>query len=76
MCDGSLGIGCTVSWGDGSATTTGNVTGVNATDTTVNSLYTITGEHTYAKPGTYNGAVTLSAGNAASVTADFTVLVP
>jgi hexosaminidase len=76
MCDGSLGIGCTVSWGDGSATTTGNVTGVNATDTTVNSLYTITGEHTYAKPGTYNGTVTLSAGNAASVTADFTVLVP
>ena len=76
MCDGSLGIGCTIDWGDGSATTTGDVTGVNATGVHVNSLYTITGEHAYAKPGTYHGSVTLSSGNAAAVTADFTVLVP
>ncbi|HZR52135.1 MAG TPA: family 20 glycosylhydrolase [Streptosporangiaceae bacterium] len=76
MCDGSLGIGCTVDWGDGSATTTGDVTGTNATDTTVNSLYTISGAHTYAKPGTYHGTVTLSAGSAPSVTAAFTVTVP
>jgi hexosaminidase len=75
MCDGSLGIGCTIDWGDGSATTTGNVTGTNATDTQVNSLYAISGEHTYAKPGTYHGTATLSAGNAAPVTADFTVIV-
>jgi hexosaminidase len=72
MCDSSLGIGCTINWGDGH-TTTGDVTGRNATDTRVNSLYTISGEHTYAHPGTYHGAVTLSAGNAAPVTADFTV---
>ena len=76
MCDGSLGIGCTIDWGDGSATTTGDVTGVNATGVHVNSLYTITGGHAYAKPGTYHGSVTLSSGNAAAVTADFTVLVP
>jgi hexosaminidase len=75
MCDGSLGIGCTIDWGDGSATTTGDVTGTNATDTTVNSLYKISGTHTYAKPGTYHGTVQLSAGNATPVTADFTVTV-
>ncbi len=76
MCDGSLGIGCTIDWGDGGATTTGDVTGTNATDTKVNSLYAISGTHTYAKPGTYHGTVTLSAGNATPVTADFTAVVP
>jgi hexosaminidase len=75
MCDSSLGIGCTINWGDGK-TTTGDVTGVNATDTKVNSLYVISGQHTYAHPGTYHGVVTLSAGSAAPVTADFTVTWP
>ena len=75
MCDSSLGIGCTIDWGDGS-TTTGDVTGVNATDTQVNSLYTIFGAHTYARPGTYHGVVTLSAGNATPVTAAFTASWP
>jgi hexosaminidase len=75
MCDSSLGIGCTIDWGDGS-TTTGDVTGVNATDTQVNSLYTIFGAHTYAHRGTYHGVVTLSAGNATPVTADFTAIWP
>jgi hexosaminidase len=73
MCDGSLGIGCTINWGDGSATT-GDVRGTNATDTSVNSLYAIFGTHTYAHPGTYHGAVTLSAGAAKPVTATFTVI--
>src|ERR1700733_7758250 len=76
MCDSSLGVGCTINWGDGSATTTGDATGVNATGTHVNSLYTISGEHSYAKSGTYQGTVTLSVGNLAPVTADFTVRVP
>jgi hexosaminidase len=75
MCDSSLGIGCTISWGDG-ATTAGDVTGTNATDTQVNSLYAISGEHTYAHPGTYHGVVTLSAGNATPVSANFTVTWP
>lgn len=52
------------------------MTGTNATGTQLNSLYTISGTHAYAKPGTYHGTVTLSAGNAAAVTADFTVVVP
>jgi hexosaminidase len=73
MCDSSLGIGCTINWGDGTSTT-GDVAGANATDTRVNSLYTISGDHAYAHPGTYHGVVTLSAGSAAPVTADFTAL--
>ena len=75
MCDSSLGIGCTINWGDGT-TSTGDVTGTNATDTRVNSLYTIFGQHTYAHPGTYHGVVTITAGNAAPVTATFTARWP
>jgi hexosaminidase len=72
MCDSSLGIGCTIKWGDGS-TTTGDVTGTNATGTRVNSLYRISGDHTYAHPGIYHGVVIISAGNAKPVRARFTV---
>ena len=75
MCDSSLGIGCEIKWGDGS-TTTGDVTGRNATGTRVNSLYGITGEHTYAHRGTYHGEVIVTAGNAAPVEAAFTVTWP
>jgi hexosaminidase len=76
MCDSSLGIGCTINWGDGTAATTGDVTGVNATDTHVNSLYTISGTHRYRHPGTYHGTVTLTAGTAPPATASFIVRVP
>jgi hexosaminidase len=72
MCDSSLGIGCTIKWGDGS-TSTGDVTGTNATSTTVNSLYTIFGKHIYPHPGTYRGVVIVSAGNSGPVRARFTV---
>jgi hypothetical protein len=72
MCDPSLGIGCTIKWGDGT-TSTGDVTGTNATATRVNSLYAIFGQHTYAHPGTYHGVVLVSAGNGKPVQADFTV---
>ncbi len=75
MCDSSLGIGCTIKWGDGS-TTTGDVTGKNATATRVNSLYAIFGQHTYRHPGTYHGVVIVSAGNASTVRAQFTVISP
>jgi hexosaminidase len=75
MCDSSLGIGCTIKWGDG-GTVGGDVTGTNATGTRVNSLYTISGEHTYARPGTYHGVVIVSAGNVGPVRAEFTVIRP
>lgn len=73
MCDSSLGIGCTIKWGDGTSTT-GNVSGRNATGTRVNSLYAISGEHSYSRRGTYHGQVVVSAGNAREVTAGFTVI--
>jgi hexosaminidase len=75
MCDPSLGIGCTIKWGDGK-TTTGDVTGINATSTHVNSLYAIFGQHTYPHPGTYHGVVIVSAGNAPPVRAHFTAIWP
>jgi hexosaminidase len=75
MCDSSLGVGCTIKWGDGS-TSTGDVTGTNATGATVNSLYTIFGQHTYPHPGTYRGVVIVSAGNSKPVRANFTVTWP
>jgi hexosaminidase len=73
MCDSSLGIGCTIKWGDGT-TTTGDVTGTNATGTRVNSLYVISGEHAYPHPGIYHGMVIASAGNASPARADFTAI--
>jgi hexosaminidase len=73
MCDSSLGIGCTIKWGDGTSST-GDVSGQNATGTRVNSLYAISGEHAYAHRGTYHGQVIVSAGDARQVTADFTVI--
>jgi hexosaminidase len=76
MCDPTLGIGCTIDWGDSTAAATGDVTGVNATRIHVNGLYSIFGEHAYAKPGTYHGTVSLSSGNSPTIIADFTVRVP
>jgi hexosaminidase len=72
MCDSSLGIGCTIKWGDGS-TSTGDVTGTNATSAMANGLFTIFGKHTYPHPGTYRGLVIASAGNSGPVRAHFTV---
>ena len=72
MCDSSLGIGCTIKWGDGS-TSTGDVTGTNASSAMANGLFTIFGKHTYPHPGTYRGLVIASAGNSGPVRAHFTV---
>ena len=72
MCDSSLGIGCTIKWGDGS-TSTGDVTGTNATSAMANGLFTIFGKHAYPHPGTYRGLVIVSAGNSGPVRAHFTV---
>ena len=73
MCGSSLGIGCTIKWGDGS-TSTGDVSGRNATGTRVNGLYAISGVHAYAHRGTYHGEVIMTAGNAAPVSAAFTAI--
>ena len=40
----------------------------------MNSLYVISGEHTYARPGTYHGVVVISAGSAAPVRVHVTAI--
>ena len=68
-------VTATINWGDGTSAA-GTVTGVAPTATTINSLYTVEGAHTYAKPGAYQAMVTVSASGAAPVTAHFTVTAP
>jgi hexosaminidase len=64
-----------IDWGDGTSTA-GTVTGTAPTATTVNSRYAVAGTHTYAKPGSYQATVTVSASGATPVTAHFTVTAP
>ncbi|GAA4577095.1 family 20 glycosylhydrolase [Planotetraspora kaengkrachanensis] len=61
----------TIEWGDGTSST-GTLSGREATNQTVNGLYTVSGDHTYAGSGVYEAKVTVSSG-AATVTAGFTV---
>jgi len=68
-------VTATITWGDGTSGPA-TVTGTAPAATTINSLYTVAGAHTYAKPGVYQAAVTVSALGAASVTAHFTVTAP
>ena len=68
-------VTATINWGDGTSGA-GTVTGTAPTSTTVNSLYTVAGTHTYAKPGVYQATVTVSASGASAVTGHFTVNAP
>jgi len=68
-------VTATINWGDGTSGA-GTVTGTAPTSTSVNSLYTVGGTHTYAAPGVYQATATVSASGAASVTASFTVTAP
>ena len=62
----------TINWGDGT-TSDGTVTGTAATPTTVNGLYTVSGNHRYRRPGVYVGTVTVTAPGTAPATAAFLV---
>ncbi len=64
-----------INWGDGTSSS-GAVTGTAPTATTVNSLYTVAGQHTYAQAGSYDATVKVSANGATPVTAHFTVVAP
>jgi hexosaminidase len=66
-------ISVTIQWGDGT-TTQGGATGSGPTGTSLNSLYTVHGQHTYAHPGPHHGTVTLRAPHQTPVTVSFTVL--
>jgi hexosaminidase len=61
-----------IDWGDGTSSS-GTLTGTEATSTTINSLYTASGSHTYAAPGTYQATVTVSRPGSRA-TASFTVV--
>jgi hexosaminidase len=61
-----------IDWGDGTSSS-GTLTGTEATSTTINSLYTASGSHTYAAAGTYQATVTVSRPGS-KATASFTVV--
>jgi hexosaminidase len=65
------GLTARIDWGDGTSSS-GTLTGTEATSTTINSLYTASGSHTYAAPGTYHATITVSRPGSRA-TAGFTV---
>jgi hexosaminidase len=65
-------ITATIDWGDGT-TSAGALTGAAATSSTVNGLYSIGGDHTYAHPGTYPVTVTVTGPNGATQTVQLTL---
>ena len=65
-------ITAAVDWGDGTSSA-GTLSGAAATPDSVNGLYSVAGRHTYARPGVYEGSLTVSAPGTAAVTAGFTV---
>ncbi|HZD70252.1 MAG TPA: beta-N-acetylhexosaminidase [Actinomycetes bacterium] len=66
------GLTTTIDWGDGTSSP-GTLTGAEATSTTINSLYTASGSHTYAAPGVYHAKITVSRPGS-SAAATFTVV--
>ena len=68
-------VTATIDWGDGTSGPA-TVTGTAPTSTTISSLETVTGSHTYAKPGTYQATVIVNAKGVAAITAHFTVDAP
>jgi hexosaminidase len=66
------GLTATIDWGDGTSSS-GTLTGTEATSMTSNSLYTASGSHTYAAPGIYHATITVSRPGS-SATATFTVV--
>jgi hexosaminidase len=65
-------VSATIHWGDGTVTRSG-VTGRPPAGTVLNSLYTVHGQHRYARPGLYHGTVTVRAPRNSPVTVPFTV---
>jgi hexosaminidase len=59
-------ITASINWGDGT-NSAGSVDGTAATSTTVNGLYTISGNHTYGHPGSFQVTITASAPGTPSV---------
>jgi hexosaminidase len=64
-------VGAVIHWGDGTATRVG-VTGRPPSGTLLNSLYTVHGQHRYARPGLYHGTVTVRGPHKSRLTVAFT----
>jgi hexosaminidase len=62
----------TIDWGDGT-TGPGVLSGRAATGTSVNGLYSIRGDHTYAHPGSHHATITVTAANTAPATIRVTI---
>jgi hexosaminidase len=65
-------VTATIDWGDGT-TSAGTVTGTPATTTTIDSLYAVSGAHSYAHAGVYHATVTASAPGEAAVSTAVTI---
>jgi hexosaminidase len=65
-------VSATIDWGDGT-TTPGILSGTAATPTSVNGLYSVVSDHTYAHHGSHTVTVTASATGVASATVQVTV---
>ena len=65
-------ISVTIDWGDGSSNP-GILSGTAATPLTVNGLYSVVSDHTYAHHGSHDITVTASASDTPSVTVHLTV---
>jgi len=65
-------VKASVSWGDGH-TTRADVDGTPGSTMKVNSLYAVTGSHTYKQAGTFNGVVMMHAAGEGSASVHFCV---
>jgi hexosaminidase len=65
-------VSATIDWGDGTSTP-GILSGTAATPTSVNGLYSVVSDHTYASHGSHTVTVTATASGVSSVTVQLTV---
>jgi hexosaminidase len=68
-------VTATIAWGDGT-TSRGRATGRPPGTASVNSLFAVTGQHSFAHQGLYHGTVTVRVRGRAPVTVRFTVRSP
>ncbi len=71
---GPRAVRAAIAWGDGTTVRSGG-TGRRPSATMVNGLYTVRGQHRYARPGLYHGTVTVRAPRLSPVRVGFTVQV-
>ena len=68
-------IAVSVDWGDGSAATTGTVSGTDAAKQQAASVFTVNGSHTYTSGGAFRGTVTATLPGGARIVTPFEITV-